>query len=280
VKLFGEYLVEQNLINEDQLLRGLVEQAVAQPPVLKVVYDLEILSRGEILQVLRIQSTNQCSFIEAAQKLSLWSEAKSARLMSELAGRRPPLGEILIRSGSVDLSALTRALDDFYSERLSEPVPQAAVPPRGPSVYPEVFEFLNGNFERCIAEAITSVSGGRLAEAGVLQRLADETRRLVGAAKLYDFQDMVTFLAPVEQGLRECLRRSPQKLGAEVLDKVHKALTEFREIVAMAVLAHAAGTLAPRFFLTGEAEPKVKSIQDWFTLIAFDLESIEKESTL
>jgi len=115
MKFFGEYLVEKGLIEKSQLVDALIEQIEQQPSIVRCVRDGNLLSTDEILETLKFQIEHQLSFLEAAKKLSFWTEEKTAALVTGLSVNRLPLGEILVSKKILDVVTLTRALDDFFA---------------------------------------------------------------------------------------------------------------------------------------------------------------------
>lgn len=114
VKLFGEYLVEKNLIRDEDLLVALIHQVEKLPSMARLISEQRLLTTTQILEIFKMQTINRCSFIEAANRLSLWSEDLHKRVEQSLAANRAPLGEILIDLKCLDVSSLTKALDDYY----------------------------------------------------------------------------------------------------------------------------------------------------------------------
>ena len=287
MNLFGEYLVEKQLIKEEQLLEALIKQAEEQPPVAKVVRDLGILDQAEILKCIKEQTLTFCSFVDAAKKRGVWKEEFSERLTSDLAGKRTPLGEMLVRANCLDLSALTKALDEFFGDRqrkgsdkaqesttdskITSPTVHASLP------FPEVFEFLGEQFFIHLQNAIQSVSKDKIFDLAPITAFTEELHKIVGAARLYGFAEMSDFAERIEITLRDMGTRKVAKIGDDITKKLFKALSEANEVFSASVKEHSTGSLKAEFITKSEIAPLAKSVMDYFMLIEFDLSSVDQE---
>ncbi len=115
MKLFGEYLIEQKLITEDQLAATLIEQMRSLPTLAEVIFDSKLMNTSEIVRVLAFQAKRQLDFKAAAVKLNLWNqdlELKTQKIISE---KRVPLGQLLYANKMLTIQDLTKAFDEFIS---------------------------------------------------------------------------------------------------------------------------------------------------------------------
>ena len=114
--LFGDYLIEKNVITESQLLEGLLEQIERTPSYAMACYQGKLLSAHDLLLVLKEQQKKSTDFFSAAKSLQLWTDNKTVELLDILNVQRRPLGEILVEKGFIQLRELTLYLDEFLAD--------------------------------------------------------------------------------------------------------------------------------------------------------------------
>jgi hypothetical protein len=112
-KLFGEYLVEKGLVSAEQLLAALVEQIHSMPALVDIIYRRKLLSPLELLAALKYQTVHRAEFRSACEALSLWGPKLAEAIEEELLRASRPIGEILVKRGSLGLEALIVALADY-----------------------------------------------------------------------------------------------------------------------------------------------------------------------
>ena len=185
MKYFGEYLVSKGLLTEDALVDALIEQVRSIPSMAEVLFKKKTLSTNDFLSAFRVQSEKQVDFKQACIQASVWSEALETLVIQEVQAAKVPLGQILIQKGLVDLSTLTKALDEFLSrieapELAPVPVPVkgatpelaaapetgaalAAAPAVGPSIDPVLLEdFFSTLNEKKLLEIKNQFNGLKL----------------------------------------------------------------------------------------------------------------------
>ena len=127
-KFFGNFLVERGLITTDQLVQALIEQARALPPVFQIVYERGHLPTDQWLKVFELQVREHIDFAVACQRLGLWTPELASVVQAELQRTRIPLGHLLLKAKAIDLSNLTKALDEYLSRiEIAPAIPVAAV---------------------------------------------------------------------------------------------------------------------------------------------------------
>lgn len=129
---FGQYLVDNGLIDDSTLLTALVGQLDGIPAVASIIYQHNLLAPSDQLRILEHQWKTGSECRQACLDLGLWSQGLSLEINRLLGTARKPLGQILIEKGSIDLKTLTATLDRFLSSRaVQAPIvvdkPQAAV---------------------------------------------------------------------------------------------------------------------------------------------------------
>ncbi|MEE8058612.1 MAG: hypothetical protein V3T17_12355 [Pseudomonadales bacterium] len=130
----GGFLIDKGLISSQQLAEALLEQLKKTPPSLGVLYENGSLGAQDVLDILRLQGDKFMDFRTACVKLELWRDEYDVALQSELALKRPKLGQILIEKDWLDPQRLLAELHGFqayceentFSHELKKPL--AVVP--------------------------------------------------------------------------------------------------------------------------------------------------------
>lgn len=120
MKYFGLYLIEKGLISEDSLVKALVQQIQETPSVVKICFENKLLKPSDILMILSAQQELQIDFINAAKSLHLWTDKIQDAVDNKLSYERTPIGHILLKMNAIEMTSLTKALDEFLSKRQPE----------------------------------------------------------------------------------------------------------------------------------------------------------------
>ena len=115
MKLFGQYLVEKGIIDENELLSALIQQIKEIPSVVEVVYESKLLNPTQILRALELQTRNNTDFIQACKTLGFWDENVVAKFNSLASEKQIPLGQVLVKSGKVSFQKIVNALDEYLA---------------------------------------------------------------------------------------------------------------------------------------------------------------------
>lgn len=115
-KLFGEYLVEKGHLTKSSLLEALVQQIKTIPSITEVIFNEKLMDHEKHLQILLQQHQKKIGFIEAAKQLNLWSDELHSEVDKYITQKKIPLGEILVKSGTITLDVIAEALDIFLTE--------------------------------------------------------------------------------------------------------------------------------------------------------------------
>ena len=126
--LFGDFLIQNNLVQADDILVSLIDQLRSVPSTAEVLYDYAIIPAADLLKILAYQQNHGLDFRASAVALGLWSTEVAQQVNDELHKLRRPLGEILVEKGYLDLQQLTKALD-AYVEAAYRDVPAAVLAP-------------------------------------------------------------------------------------------------------------------------------------------------------
>lgn len=289
--LFGEYLVEKKYINNDQLLKALLIQLTETPPIAKVVLESKILDTQQTLACLKEQALSSCSFIDAAKKQGVWNSSYDEKIRLELQSKRSPLGEILVRESVIEINALTRALDEYFSEtKKATPIetkPSAAPTPAAvqPVTSSNSDSTLSGDvvayFNQSLFQSMEKVmaafrdkSVGHLADS---QELINQIHQIVGAAKLFGAGELSILTEELEKIIRTITTRKKDKIGLDHFEKakliIEFSITLFKELIA----DNEKEPIQLTAFTAGKYKDKFKDIHDRIFVLDFDLSHIEAE---
>ena len=119
-KLFGNFLVEIQQINAEQLLCALVHQLKSAPSTAEVLFEHDLMAKGDQLKILAHQQVNGLDYRTSAKELGLWNPTLAAQVSSVIQNSRRPLGEVLISLGYLKVQDLTKALDVYVEACSSE----------------------------------------------------------------------------------------------------------------------------------------------------------------
>ncbi len=117
-KLFGEYLIEKNIVTEEQVLEALIDQMRNLPSLCEIAYDHALMKKADILKSVAVQMKLGLDFKRACQSEKLWNETIEAEVNKVLRTKKRPLGEILLQKNIISAEELTRALDEFLSQNM------------------------------------------------------------------------------------------------------------------------------------------------------------------
>lgn len=116
MKLFGEYLVEKNIVSTEQLVAALIRQSSKLPGMAELAYNKKILRPDQLLKIFKHQNENKSGFIEAAKALNIWNSDLANKFDKNIEESRIPLVQILMDMEITKLDTITHALDDFLGE--------------------------------------------------------------------------------------------------------------------------------------------------------------------
>jgi hypothetical protein len=118
---FGEYLVAQGRLNEEQLTRSLAEQKRRQVPFGLLAIHSGAMVPDQVQRVLRTQSSRRVwrRFGDLAVELGLLDAESMEALLRSQANSRPRLGELLVDQGLIAGRELAHLLDSFHGTILN-----------------------------------------------------------------------------------------------------------------------------------------------------------------
>lgn len=118
---FGEYLVAEGRLREEQLTRALAEQKRRQIPLGLLAIHSGLMRPERVHRVLRTQCRRRAwrRFGDLAVELDLIDSGALDVLLRKQAGSRPRLGELLVDESMVGAEELPGLLDDYHATQLT-----------------------------------------------------------------------------------------------------------------------------------------------------------------
>jgi len=115
--LFGDYLVNQKIINPQQLRKALEEQKISGKTFGEVAVSLGLLTAEQVEQVLEKQKrlAGNVKFGMAARIMDLLSVDQIKTILETQGKVKPKLGEILINQGAITEENLKKSLLKFHN---------------------------------------------------------------------------------------------------------------------------------------------------------------------
>ena len=125
MKLFGEYLVEKNLISKDQLAVCLIDQVRSMPSYVEVAWNEKMINAEQVLLIVKIQFEKKKGFIDVLKEIGVWNQDFEKKFNEKVSSIRTPLGQLLLNRKILPAEALTHALDEYLSQvsKQSPPAP-------------------------------------------------------------------------------------------------------------------------------------------------------------
>ena len=114
---FGDYLLRQNLIDQEDLIEALTLQLSSTPPLLKVLRDSRSLETAQLLDVVKIQVESGQEIRSILLKRGYMQESDLQRVLHLQNRHRQPLGQILIEMGKLDVEQCQEALSSYLHEK-------------------------------------------------------------------------------------------------------------------------------------------------------------------
>ena len=111
--LFGEFLIQKGAVGATAILEALDDQQRRKPFLGRVAVRARALTVVQVLRVLNRQVDDRRSFGVHAVELGYIDEATLDRILVDQRTAVPPLGEILVESGSLEPSRLQEMLRLF-----------------------------------------------------------------------------------------------------------------------------------------------------------------------
>ena len=240
MKLFGEYLVEKKIINEDALVHALVDQIRETPSMAEAALDTGLIQPQDLLRIFKAQHARSQGFVEAAKELGIWTDELGHRIGDKLAQKRPPLGQVLVKRGATTMEQITHALDEFLGESQTAAAAGAAAPAESASaasaaptpaaeVAPGAAVDENSMFQDLLTADLREKMLGMIQPEQItssLKPLKEIAHRLRGGARLAGFKNSENLLHGLELTLEDLSAKEAGKIKPETVTKVAKVLND------------------------------------------------------
>ena len=115
--LFGQFLLEEGVVNPDQLYAALNYQHQNNKVLGELAREKNLLTEQQVAQILEWQLCEDADFGEAAVSMGMLDQAGLDRLLKLQEEKYIHLGEALVAIGAVGQEEMDRELERFGSER-------------------------------------------------------------------------------------------------------------------------------------------------------------------
>jgi hypothetical protein len=115
--LFGEYLVEKGLVDEETLVIALVQQRQQNSPLGQIALKTGLINKKELFKILTEQrkpDSKEKSFGLIALELDILTMEQVDGLVASQSESNFLLGEILVEDGVLSKNQLSQCLQEFY----------------------------------------------------------------------------------------------------------------------------------------------------------------------
>lgn len=115
---FGEYLIQNKIVEEEDLLKALERQKEQTPAFEEMAARLAFLSMKQIFKILTYEAGTDLTFEQAAVKLEFMTEEQVEDVKRSIMLSRPPIGSILASMKIVPTETIKKALIAFKKQGL------------------------------------------------------------------------------------------------------------------------------------------------------------------
>lgn len=115
---FGEYLIQQGLISEEDMLQALAEQKRLTPSFEKKAIELGLLNMKQVFAILTRQASSDLSFAEIAAREQFLEQSQVDFIERALQEQRLGVGEVLVQLGRLEMPVMEEQLGRFHEAML------------------------------------------------------------------------------------------------------------------------------------------------------------------
>ncbi|MCA9484831.1 MAG: hypothetical protein KC553_13955 [Nitrospina sp.] len=118
-KLFGEFLVDKGLVDEETLVIALDQQRQVNSPLGQVALKAGLINKKDLYRILTEQrrpESRDKSFGLIALELDILTVEQVDLLVAQQSESNLMLGEILVEEGALSKNQLLQCLEQFYSQ--------------------------------------------------------------------------------------------------------------------------------------------------------------------
>jgi HPt (histidine-containing phosphotransfer) domain-containing protein len=241
MKLFGEYLIERNIVSTEQMVAALIRQTSKLPGMAEIAYNKKLLRPDQLFKIMKIQNEQHSGFIEAAKELNIWNEQLSKQFETIADELRTPLIQILIEMEAAKLESITHALDDFLGDvkdsiesgsltvepiekiEVIEPIQQTDSSPTSvlSSTYSGYCQLFTEDKKKMIENALDQLQNGGIS-ISVMTTLKDHLHALVTAARNASAKMSENVLNCMEGMMDQILATPASNINEEFITRIGK----------------------------------------------------------
>lgn len=116
-QLFGEFLIEKKILDQQTLVQLLIEQCKGLPSSVEIIYNLKLMTASQIISVMRHQILNRIEFIEASKNLGLWKPEFDRAIQSEIGRVKISFPQLLLSKLNMNSKQLIEAVDEYVNSQ-------------------------------------------------------------------------------------------------------------------------------------------------------------------
>lgn len=241
MKLFGEYLIERNIVSTEQMVAALIRQTSKLPGMAEMAYNKKLMRPDQLFKIMKFQNENHSGFIEAAKELNIWNDNLSKQFEKISDELRTPLVQILIDMEAAKLETITHALDDFLGdvkdsiesgsltvepiEKIEdiEPIQQTDSSPTSvlSSTYSGYCQLFTEDKKKMIENALDQLQNGGIS-ISVMTTLKDHLHALVTAARNASAKMSENVLNCMEGMMDQILATPASNINEEFITRIGK----------------------------------------------------------
>lgn len=113
--LFGEFLIEHNVVNKEQLLKALVVQCRQQITVLEVLLEKNILNNDQCLEIDKISKAQRKCLLQVAKEQNFLTSEQIEDVVRQQNSSRKKIGEYLVELKFLPEQLLPNLLEKYFS---------------------------------------------------------------------------------------------------------------------------------------------------------------------
>lgn len=229
VRFFGQFLIEKGCLTMEQLARAVSLQESQNHRFGELAVQMGLLSPEEVRHVIQAQRRIDLPFGETARYLGLIDESAVQKILSAQKTNRLQLGEAAVRLGFMTTEEVSRALEEFWAEEMSQTASLPALPPNLPhhAAVHALMDIVSRQIVRFVGQPVR-YGPGVLAGAGAIRWDGMGCRISVTGSP----NGWILLLVPVDLAARiagQMVGLRPEELSPEMPEE---GLKEFVNIVA------------------------------------------------
>ena len=114
---FGDYLVQEKIIGEGQLIEALCYQLESMPSFIKLIYESKLINPNVLLEIIKKQIKNDSDVISVLLNGKYLTQDQVNELTQKQLSMRLPVGEALVKLGHLNEQHLTSYLQQYFSAK-------------------------------------------------------------------------------------------------------------------------------------------------------------------